>query len=305
MLDFDTAIAKLEKCELIKESEVKELCEKAKEYLIEQGNIMNLSAPVTVCGDIHGQFYDLLELFTVGGKIPDTNYLFLGDFVDRGHYSIEVILLLLLYMVRYSNRITLLRGNHESRQITQVYGFYDDCLRKYGSVNVWKYCCEVFDLLPIAALIGEKVFCVHGGISMQCETLDTIRKIDRKMEVPQDGPICDMLWSDPEDNVMGFVASPRGAGYLFGGDEVAKFLQRNKIDLICRAHQLVSEGYKEMFNNTLCTIWSAPNYCYHCGNVAAILEFDEYLDKNFKIFHSCPDELRAKIPQRPAPEYFL
>lgn len=185
--DVDKWIEQLKRCEHIKESEVKLLCAKAREILIEEGNVQSVDSPVTVCGDIHGQFFDLLELFKVGGECPDTNYLFMGDFVDRGFYSVETFLLLLALKVRYPDRITLIRGNHESRQITQVYGFYEECLRKFGSVNVWRYCTEIFDYLALAALIDNKIFCVHGGLSPSISTLDQIRSIDRKQEIPHDG----------------------------------------------------------------------------------------------------------------------
>ncbi|PHJ15759.1 serine threonine-protein phosphatase 4 catalytic subunit, partial [Cystoisospora suis] len=172
-----------------------------------------------ICGDIHGQFYDLLELFRVGNFLPETSYLFLGDFVDRGYFSVETFLFLLALKVRYPDRITLIRGNHESRQITQVYGFYDECLRKYGSSTVWRYCTEVFDHLALAAIIDDRLFALHGGLSPAISSVDEIRSIDRKQEVPHEGPMCDLLWSDPED-MQGWGYSPRGAGYLFGGDIV-------------------------------------------------------------------------------------
>ncbi|KAJ0750873.1 putative protein-serine/threonine phosphatase [Helianthus annuus] len=245
-------------------------------------------AKLFICGDIHGQFYDMKELFKVGGDCPKTNYLFLGDFVDRGFYSVETFLLLLALKVRYPDRITLIRGNHESRQITQVYGFYDECLRKYGSVNVWRYCTDIFDYLSLSALIENKIFSVHGGLSPNINTLDQIRTIDRKQEVPHDGAMCDLLWSDPEDIVDGWGLSPRGAGFLFGGSVVTSFNHTNNIDYICRAHQLVMEGFKWMFNNQIVTVWSAPNYCYRCGNVAAILELDENLNKQFRVFKAAP-----------------
>lgn len=266
--------------------------------------MQRVDSPVTICGDIHGQFYDLMELFKVGGDCPQTNYLFLGDFVDRGFYSVETFLLLLALKVRYPDRITLIRGNHESRQITQVYGFYDECLRKYGSVNVWRYCTDIFDYLSLAAVIDNRVFCVHGGLSPAISSLDQIRTIDRKQEVPHDGPMCDLLWSDPEE-IDGWGLSPRGAGYLFGGDVTTAFNQTNKIELIARAHQLVMDGYKIMFSDQLVTVWSAPNYCYRCGNVAAILELDEHLSKTFKVFDAAPQEARGVEAKRPVPDYFL
>ncbi|KAJ3194323.1 Serine/threonine-protein phosphatase 4 catalytic subunit, partial [Dinochytrium kinnereticum] len=271
--DLDRQIEQLRNCQVITESEVRDLCTKAREILIEESNVQRVDAPVTVsieireahktplilttglkiCGDIHGQFYDLKELFSVGGECPQTNYLFMGDFVDRGFYSVETFLLLLALKVRYPDRITLIRGNHESRQITQVYGFYDECLRKYGSVNVWRYCCEIFDYLSLSAIIDDKVFCVHGGLSPSITALDQIRAIDRKQEVPHDGAMCDLLWSDPDD-IEGWGLSPRGAGFLFGGDIVSNFIHTNNLELIARAHQLVMEGYKLMFNDRIVTV---------------------------------------------------
>ena len=161
---LDKQISQLRRCEYISESEVKSLCEKAKELLMEESNVELIYSPVTICGDIHGQFDDLMELFKTGGSCPETNYLFMGDFVDRGFNSVETFLLLLALKVRYPDRITLIRGNHESRQITQVYGFYDECMRKYGSINVWRYCTEIFDYLSLASIIDGKIFCVHGGL---------------------------------------------------------------------------------------------------------------------------------------------
>lgn len=304
MSSLDAQIERLRRCEYLKESEVKELCERVMEILMEESNVQRIDCPVTICGDIHGQFYDLKELFKVGSDVPDTNYLFMGDFVDRGFYSVETFQLLLALKARHPDRITLIRGNHESRQITQVYGFYDECLRKYGSVNVWRYCTEIFDYLSLSALVEDRIFCVHGGLSPSVNTLDQIRLLDRKQEVPHDGAMCDLMWSDPED-IEGWGLSPRGAGYLFGGSVVKQFNYTNGIDLICRAHQLVMEGYKYMFDSTLVTVWSAPNYCYRCGNVAAILELDEHRKAQFKIFDAAPPEVRGIPVKKPVPEYFL
>ncbi|KFM23820.1 Serine/threonine-protein phosphatase PP-X isozyme 1 [Auxenochlorella protothecoides] len=304
-MDLDAWIVQLKRCEPLKEAQVKLLCERAIEILVEEGNVQHIEAPVTICGDIHGQFYDLMELFKVGGDCPKTNYLFMGDFVDRGFHSVETFLLLLTLKVRYPDRMFLIRGNHESRQITQVYGFYDECLRKYGSANVWRYCTDVFDYLSLAALIDNSVFCVHGGLSPGIASLDQIRGIDRKQEVPHEGPMCDLLWSDPEEGVDGWGLSPRGAGFLFGPEITTQFCQTNNVDLIARAHQLVMEGYKTMFDSKLVTVWSAPNYCFRCGNVAAILSFDEALEQEFRVFEAAEGEARGVPGKQAAPDYFL
>ncbi|KAI8388804.1 serine/threonine-protein phosphatase 4 catalytic subunit [Radiomyces spectabilis] len=305
MGQLDRQLEQLRRGEIISEGEVKELCWKAREILVEEGNVLRVDAPVTICGDIHGQFYDLKELFKKGGECPDTNYLFMGDFVDRGYYSVETFLLLLALKVRYPDRIALIRGNHESRQITQVYGFYEECLRKYGTASVWRWCCEVFDFLSLSAIIDDKIFCVHGGLSPSINTLDQIRLIDRKQEVPHDGAMCDLLWSDPED-IERWGYSPRGAGYLFGAEVVQSFLHTNGLDLIARAHQLVMEGYKLMFNDTIVTVWSAPNYCYRCGNIAAILRLDDNLEKEFLLFEAAPQQDYRGLPvKKTLPDYFL
>ncbi|KAH8367507.1 hypothetical protein KR084_012229, partial [Drosophila pseudotakahashii] len=257
---LDRQIEQLYRCEVLKEFEVKILCAKVREILVEEANIHRLDTPVTVCGDIHGQFYDLKELLKVAGQVPEKNFLFMGDFVDRGHFSLETFLLLLALKVRYPDRIALIRGNHESRQITQVYGFYDECMNKFGSSDIWRCCTDIFDYLSLAAIIDGKVFCVHGGLSPSIQFLDQIRLLDRKKEVPHEGPMCDLLWSDPADQV-GWGVSPRGAGYLFGSDVAAMFNRANNLDSICRAHQLVMEGYRWHFDKSVLTVWSAPNYC--------------------------------------------
>ncbi|CAA0833680.1 Serine/threonine-protein phosphatase PP2A-2 catalytic subunit [Striga hermonthica] len=215
--ELDRQIEQLMECKPLSEAEVKALCDLARAILVEEWNVQPVKCPVTVCGDIHGQFYDLIELFRIGGNAPDTNYLFMGDYVDRGYYSVETVTLLVALKVRYRDRITILRGNHESRQITQVYGFYDECLRKYGNANVWKYFTDLFDYLPLTALIESQIFCLHGGLSPSLDTLDNIRALDRIQEVPHEGPMCDLLWSDPDDR-CGWGISPRGAGYTFGQD---------------------------------------------------------------------------------------
>lgn len=303
MAEIDKWIEIARECKYLPEHNLKKLCEYVSELLLEESNVQPVSTPVTVCGDIHGQFYDLMELFRTGGDLPDTNYIFLGDFVDRGYYSLETLTLLLCLKAKWPEKITLLRGNHESRQITQVYGFYDECQNKYGNANAWRYCSKVFDLLTIAAIIDECVLCVHGGLSPEIKTLDQIRLIERNQEIPHKGAFCDLVWSDPDD-IEAWVVSPRGAGWLFGSKVIDEFVRINNLKLICRAHQLVNDGFKYMFNDKLVTVWSAPNYCYRCGNIAAILAFTDSEHKEPKLFRAVPDSDRV-IPARVATPYFL
>lgn len=302
--DVDGWINKVRKCQHLSESELKQLCDLVREILMEESNVQPVSAPVTVCGDVHGQFWDCLELFKQGGEVSEgSRYVFMGDFVDRGHHSVETLQLLLCYKARYPASITLLRGNHECRQVTQVYGFYDECFRKYGSANAWKYCTEVFDYFSLAAVIDGRVLCVHGGLSPRIVTLDQIRLLERNQEIPHEGAFCDLMWSDPED-IEDWAVSQRGAGWLFGSMVTAKFNHANGLELVCRAHQLVQEGYKYMFpEKNLITVWSAPNYCYRCGNIASILIFDENMDRSLKIFREVPESGKANS-QKAGVQYF-
>ncbi|RMJ07003.1 hypothetical protein BHE90_014855 [Fusarium euwallaceae] len=386
---LDEWLEEAKQCHYLPERAMKELCEKVKEILMEESNIQPVCTPVTVCGDIHGQFYDLLELFRVSGGMPgesnvqapktattvitsddieppteitnpklrkkikasgegaapsgadgeegegddaeedpdatvadrldsgvavtasssqsaDTRYIFLGDFVDRGYFSLETFTLLMCLKAKYPDRIVLVRGNHESRQITQVYGFYEECQQKYGNASVWKACCHVFDFLVLAAIIDGEILCVHGGLSPEIRTIDQIRVVARAQEIPHEGAFCDLVWSDPED-VETWAISPRGAGWLFGDKVATEFNHVNGLKLIARAHQLVNEGYKYHFpENSVVTVWSAPNYCYRCGNVASIMAVDKDLNPKFSIFSAVPDDQRHVPANRRGPgDYFL
>eukprot|EP01012_Entosiphon_sulcatum_P018264 TRINITY_DN22_c0_g3_i1.p2 TRINITY_DN22_c0_g3~~TRINITY_DN22_c0_g3_i1.p2 ORF type:complete len:340 (-),score=78.04 TRINITY_DN22_c0_g3_i1:993-1907(-) len=290
-MDLDKWIEQIRRCEPLAEADLKKLCRHVMDILIEESNVQVVPAPVIICGDVHGQFHDLLELFRTGGEVEQgSSYIFMGDFVDRGFNSLETLTLLLLLKARFPNRITLLRGNHESRQVTQIYGFYDECQRKYGGADAWRCCAEVFDCMNIAALVEGKVFCVHAGLSPAIRTVDQIRVIIRRQEIPNEGAFCDLMWSDP-DNVETWSISPRGAGWLFGGRVTNEFMSLNGLGLICRAHQLVQEGYKYHFNDEkLVTVWSAPNYCYRCGNLASILRVDEQLNREFRTFREVQNQ---------------
>ncbi|OJA08110.1 hypothetical protein AZE42_08039 [Rhizopogon vesiculosus] len=286
--DPDKWIEQLMECRHLPEPDMKVLCDRVRAILMEESNIQPVSSPVTICGDIHGQFWDLLELLRKGGQVPETSYIFMAR-----HYSLETVSLLLALKARYPDKVTLLRGNHESRQITQVYGFYDECQQKYGSAAVWKACCSVFDFLNLAAIIDGETLCVHGGLSPDIRTLDQIRVLSRAQEIPHEGAFCDLMWSDPED-IETWAVSPRGAGWLFGRNVTREFNHVNSLSLIARAHQLVQEGFKYMFDDQLVTVWSAPNYCYRCGNMASILTIKEDGSRDFTVYNAAPENERDK-----------
>jgi serine/threonine-protein phosphatase PP1 catalytic subunit len=188
-------------------------------------------------GDIHGQYSDLLRLFEYGGFPPEANYLFLGDYVDRGKQSLETICLLLSYKIKYPENFFLLRGNHECASINRIYGFYDECKRRFN-IRLWKTFTDCFNCLPVAALIDEKILCMHGGLSPDLKNLDQIKKIARPTDVPDTGLLCDLLWADPDKDVTGWGENDRGVSFTFGADIVSDFLQKHDLDLICRAHQV-------------------------------------------------------------------
>uniref|UniRef100_A0A8C6S4X2 Serine/threonine-protein phosphatase n=1 Tax=Neogobius melanostomus TaxID=47308 RepID=A0A8C6S4X2_9GOBI len=197
------------------EAEVRGLCIKSREIFLSQPILLELEAPLKICGDIHGQYTDLLRLFEYGGFPPEANYLFLGDYVDRGKQSLETICLLLAYKIKYPENFFLLRGNHECASINRIYGFYDECKRRFN-IKLWKTFTDCFNCLPIAAIIDEKIFCCHGGLSPDLQSMEQIRRIMRPTDVPDTGLLCDLLWSDPDKDVQGWgrttAASPSPSG---------------------------------------------------------------------------------------------
>ncbi|MGH0123609.1 UNVERIFIED_CONTAM: hypothetical protein FKN15_050211 [Acipenser sinensis] len=233
-------------------------------------------------GDIHGQYYDLLRLFEYGGFPPESNYLFLGDYVDRGKQSLETICLLLAYKIKYPENFFLLRGNHECASINRIYGFYDECKRRYN-IKLWKTFTDCFNCLPIAAIVDEKIFCCHGGLSPDLQSMEQIRRIMRPTDVPDQGLLCDLLWSDPDKDVLGWGENDRGVSFTFGAEVVAKFLHKHDLDLICRAHQVVEDGYEFFAKRQLVTLFSAPNYCGEFDNAGAMMSVDETLMCSFQV----------------------
>lgn len=262
--------------------EIRWLCLKSREIFISQPILLELEAPIKIVGDIHGQYYDLLRLFEYGGFPPDANYLFLGDYVDRGTQSLETICLLLAYKIKYPENFFLLRGNHECASINRIYGFYDECKRRYN-IKLWKTFTDCFNTLPVAAIIDDKIFCIHGGLSPELHSMEQVRRIMRPTDIPDSGILCDLLWSDPEKHISGWGENDRGVSFTFGADVVGKFLDKHDFDLICRAHQVVEDGYEFFAKRQLVTIFSAPNYCGEFDNAGGMMSVDESLMCSFQV----------------------
>ena len=266
----------------LKEEEIKFLIDKSMVIFKEQKMLIELEAPLRVCGDIHGQYYDLLRIFEHCGFPGEFNYLFLGDYVDRGKQSLETICLLLAYKIKYPLKVHLLRGNHESSVTNRIYGFYDECKRRYN-VRLWRNFTELFNYLPVAALIDEKILCMHGGLSPDLRNLSSISEISRPTEIPDSGLLCDLLWSDPDKEVLDFDENDRGVSVVFGEKIVQEINRKNDLDLIIRAHQVVDDGYEFFAQRQLITIFSAPNYCGEFDNSAGIMIIDDALTCSLKV----------------------
>jgi serine/threonine-protein phosphatase PP1 catalytic subunit len=266
----------------LQEHEITWLCSKARNVFISQPVFLELDAPIKICGDTHGQYYDLIRLFEFGGYPPESNYLFLGDYVDRGKQSLETICLLLAYKIKYPENFFLIRGNHESASINRIYGFYDECKRRY-SIKLWKIFTDCFNCLPIAALISDKILCMHGGLSPELTSLDQIKKIIRPTDIPEQGLLCDILWSDPDKDAKGWGQNDRGVSVTFSPSIIESTLKKFDLDLICRAHQVVEDGYEFFGNRQLVTVFSAPNYCGEFDNSACMMVIEDNLMCSFQV----------------------
>lgn len=270
--------------------EVSYIIERSISVLKQEQNVLKLDPPFTICGDIHGQFNDFKQMFFLGGLPPYTRYLFLGDYVDRGDKGLEVFLILCLFKLKYPENFYLIRGNHESINITRIYGFYQELLVKYHTETVYNQFGRLFESLPIAALIGGKIFCVHGGLSPYCKTIDEIQNLNRFSEIPVSGALNDLLWSDPSLDAGDFTDSERNTGHRFGSKATDRFCSANNIKMIIRAHQMMMDGCKYCHNDKVLTIFSAPNYEGISNNKGGFAICDENLNIELVRYAASPPE---------------
>merc|ERR1711991_124814 len=262
---------------LIARRDIVRILLKAIEVMAQQPNVTSVDVPdgetITVCGDTHGQYYDTLNIFEMNGIPSATNrYLFNGDFVDRGSYSLENVTTLLAFKALYPEHVFLARGNHESVGLNRMYGFDGEVVEKYDN-QVFLLFQDVFNHLPLAHVLNKQVFVTHGGLfSRDGVTIADIQKENRFRDIPEDGLMTEILWSDPQA-MRGRAKSKRGVGVAFGADVTEDFLATNNLKLVVRSHEVSDEGYQKWHGDKLITVFSAPNYCDQVGNKGAFIKF--------------------------------
>ena len=304
---------------ILRPSEIVDLCDAAEAIFSEEPTVLQLQAPVKIFGDLHGQFGDLMRLFLefgtpmTGGDITYIDYLFLGDYVDRGSHSLETMCLLLALKIEYKRSIHLIRGNHEAADINALFGFRLECterLGESGGIWIWQRMNALFNWMPLAATIENKIVCMHGGIGKSIDSIADIESIERPVSMDTGGPILmDLLWSDPtmNDSVEGVLPSPRGPGLVtFGPDRVKAFCQANSLQMIIRAHECVMDGFERFAGGQLITLFSATNYCGTANNAGAILVVGRDLVLVPKLIHPLPPQMMdLKSRERISLEEFL
>ena len=313
--ELNLYVETIKQFDILSSTQVSYLCTKLKEILMEESNIINLNITndnnkLIVVGDIRAQYYDLTGcIFDKYGyptdKKDSPRYLFLGNYTSRGYYHTETLLLLYSLKARYPSKITLLRGNAESLGMAQTHScLYEDMMGKYGGAHEFLMALDIFNYLPLCATINnEKIFAIHSGLSPSIETLEQILLIDRLQDIPHEGGMCDFVWSSPGEEIDGWGISPRGAGYLFGRNVVDKFFKKNGIKVMIRSSNMV-EGFEWLFDKKVLHIFSAPNYCYRCGNVASVAIIDKDSNIECETFEAVPHDKRPKI-KNPIPDYWL
>ncbi|CAB57902.2 Serine/threonine-protein phosphatase [Caenorhabditis elegans] len=262
------------------------ILEKAESTLNPLPAMLQVEHPITIVGDIHGQLDALIRYFDAVGYPPKVKFLFLGDYVDRGAKSFEVSLLLFCYKIRYPHSVHLLRGNHECMKMNRLYGFYEELARKRGG-RMWRQYQNVFNELPLCARVGQRILCMHGGISQNCNSWESFKAL-KKPNTPltcDEGLQVDLMWADPtQDKCNTFAMNKqRAISVVFGEKGLDVFLKKLGLSLIVRAHEVSQEGFNFLFNKKCVTVFSAPYYCGNDTNCGAIMHVSESYEISFTV----------------------
>ena len=265
------------------ENELINVCEESKIVFRQEQTQLNLTGNFIIVGDLHGHVFDLIKIFKNYGLPPDQSFIFLGDIVDRGDYSLTVVTLIFCLKAKYPNNVYLLRGNHEFRSVCSNSGFLDEIKKIYKEENeynmIFDAFIEVFNILPLAACINNNYICVHGGIGPKFQKIDQLKNIVRPMNEIYGGIADEILWSDPSEDIDLYRSSTRGVGYEFGRMAISNFLKENKYRLLIRAHQQIQNGYEYSLDNLVLTVFSASNYCGEFDNYSGIIIIKEGAEK--------------------------
>lgn len=280
---------------MISESEIRELLVETENVLSQEPILLRINAGIQIVGDLHGNVDDLLRIFDMKGYPPETNYIFLGDYVDRGNCALEIVVLLFALKLKYPQNIYMIRGNHETEQISEYYGFYSEVDRKYEG-SLFYHFHTVFKSLPIAAIIGSRIFCVHGGISPKLPQLNEFEKMEKPQDIDSQSLFLDLLWSDPVDIDQPFAPNDRGCGQFYGQQALDDFLNQNGLQLLIRSHEMCEHGYFYPYKNSdrCLTIFSSTDYCGRT-NKGCVLTVTKNLNVSVDVFDTLtPEEKKSR-----------
>lgn len=274
---------------------MKDICQSAMEVFRNEQTIVTVTTPVVIVGDLHGHLLDLYRVLANEGLPSRRRYLFLGDLVDRGEFSIETVAMIFLMKILWPSNVFLIRGNHEFAFSCQTSGFYDEVMSVYHDPTIFKAFMDAFSFLPLIAIVDNYILCVHGGIGPNWYSLGQVNHISRPLNDFDSDLLNSMLWSDPNEDIDNYAPSNRGVGYLYGQNAVKEFLSKTHMKIIIRAHECVSDGYQSLFDGKLITVFGASNYCGLVGNKAAVLEVTSATKIKPRFFNPLPYLHRAQV----------
>ena len=266
---------------IARESLLTDLCKVITDMFTREPIVLNIDSNCIVMGDIHGHILDLFRVLNKFGTPEKNTYLFLGDLVDRGEFSIETVTLIFILKALYPKNVFIIRGNHEFPAMFQFNGFSKQVEETYGNHTVTYAFSQAFTVMPLAAKVFNKIFCVHGGIGEGFTTTDDLYRLQRPILSYERDPVMSAVWSDPNSTIFenNFLISPRGLGYHFSKEALEEFLHKENLKLLVRGHEPCDEGFHFTFDDKLVTVFSASNYCGYGNNKAAVMIITQHGEK--------------------------